>query len=72
MAQINDTQLLKYLDLVKRRMFITLHSCINWKPEYSQEFVDIDKEISSLRKFTGRINGYFSFFDTFTNHHIIS
>ena len=38
----------RYLDLVSRRLYILMHP-LDWKPEYSQELEEIDKEIAVLR-----------------------
>ena len=43
-------QVTRYLTLVNRRLYILVHSGIDWKPEYKQELQKIDKEISALRK----------------------
>lgn len=54
---ITDSQVLRYIDLVDRRVFIIMHSGIDWKPEYEQELVDIDREISSLRRLIDSAEG---------------
>lgn len=43
-------QVLRYLELVDRHMFITMHSGVTWKPEYAKELGEIEKEIAELRK----------------------
>ncbi len=43
-------QVTRYLTLVDRRLYILLHSGVDWKPEYEKELADIDKEISVLRE----------------------
>lgn len=40
----------RYLALVERRLFILMHSGIDWKPEYSPELDQIDRELAALRK----------------------
>lgn len=47
---MTQEQVLRYLDLVDRRLFIVMHSGVDWKPEYEKELADIDKEISYFRK----------------------
>lgn len=47
---MTDSQVLRYLELTDRRIFIILHSGIDWQPEYEQELKDIDREIAILRK----------------------
>lgn len=42
-------QINRYLDLVKRRLFILNHSGIDWKPEYAEELKQIDQELGRLR-----------------------
>ena len=39
----------RYLELVSRRLFITLHSGIEWQPEYATELNAIDQELTQLR-----------------------
>lgn len=39
----------RYLDLVDRRLFIIVHSGIDWKPEYGPELECIDQEIAKMR-----------------------
>ncbi len=43
-------QVTRYLTLVDRRLYILMHSGVDWKPEYEKELADIDKEISVLRE----------------------
>ncbi len=47
---MSEKQILRYLDLVNRRLYIILHSGIDWKPEYKPELDRIDKELAELRK----------------------
>lgn len=47
---MSDKQVLRYLQLVDRRLYIILNSGINWKPEYDQELEKIDRELAGLRK----------------------
>lgn len=42
-------QALRYIDLVDRRLFILIHSGVDWKPEYGPELEQIDKELRQLR-----------------------
>jgi len=46
---LSEEQLIRYLQLTDRRMFIVMHSGISWDPEYSQELEEIDREIAILR-----------------------
>lgn len=46
---LSEEQVVRYLQLVDRRMFIVMNSGITWKPEYAQELEDIDREIATLR-----------------------
>ena len=43
-------QVTEYLKLLDRRLYILLHSGVDWKPEYEQELEEIDKKISVLRE----------------------
>lgn len=47
---MSDKQVLRYLQLVDRRLYIILNSGINWKPEYGQELEEIDRELAELQK----------------------
>lgn len=47
---MSDKQVLKYLQLVDRRLYILLNSGINWKPEYGPELEKIDKELAKLQE----------------------
>lgn len=40
---------LEYLQLLDRRLFIVMHSGIDWQPEYDQELEEIDKRFAVLR-----------------------
>lgn len=42
-------QVNRYLDLVKRRLYILNHSGIDWKPEYTEELKQINQELEQLR-----------------------
>lgn len=42
-------QALRYIDLVDRRLFILIHSGVDWKPEYEPELEQINKELRQLR-----------------------
>ena len=42
-------QIARYTALVKRRSEILLHSGVNWKPEYSEELMNIDRELTVFR-----------------------
>lgn len=49
MITLSEEQVMRYLELVDRRMFIVMNSGITWKPEYAQELEKIDSEIAVLR-----------------------
>ena len=46
---MTEIQVSRYTELVHRRIFILLHSGIDWKPEYAKEMQQIDKELAKLR-----------------------
>mgnify|MGYP001057081119 CR=1 FL=1 len=46
---MSDKEVCRYLELVDRRLFIIIHSGIDWKPGYISEMEDIDKELAELR-----------------------
>lgn len=46
---MNQDQVLRYLTLVNRRLFIFTHSGVDWKPEYADELEVIDQELAALR-----------------------
>ena len=46
---MTEKEVLRYLSLVDRKLTIYLNSGINWKPEYEEELVSIDKELEQLR-----------------------
>ena len=43
-----EKDILRYLELIERRVYIIEHSGIDWLPEYQDEMVQIDKEIAQL------------------------
>lgn len=45
---MTQDQVLRYLTLVERRLFIIMHSGISWKPEYADELEAIDQELAVL------------------------
>lgn len=47
---MNEHQISRYLELINRRLYIILHSGIDWKPEYQLELNEINKELAKLRK----------------------
>lgn len=49
MITLSEEQVMRYLELVDRRMFIVMNSGITWKPEYARELEEIDSEIAVLR-----------------------
>lgn len=46
---MTEKEILRYLSLVDRKLTIHLNSGVNWKPEYQEELVNIDKELTQLR-----------------------
>lgn len=46
---LSEEQVKRYLQLTDRSIFISLHSGIDWKPEYLQELEEINREIATLR-----------------------
>lgn len=46
---MNKHDVRKYIDLLHRRIFILLHSGIDWKPEYEAELQQINQELDLLR-----------------------
>lgn len=48
--RLSVEQINRYLSLVERRLYIVMHSGVDWKPEYIQELQDIDEEIAVLRE----------------------
>ena len=46
---MSDKQVVRYLELVNRSLFILTHSGIDWKPEYGSELEAIDQELAELR-----------------------
>lgn len=46
---MSDKEVCRYLELVDRRLFIIIHSGIDWKTGYISEMEDIDKELAELR-----------------------
>lgn len=47
---MTDKEVCRYLELVDRRLFILIHSGIDWKPDYTPELEAIDRELAGLRK----------------------
>ena len=47
---MTDSDVLRYLTLVDRRLDIIMHSGIGWKPEYGPELEAIDRELAMLRE----------------------
>lgn len=42
-------QVNRYLDLVNRRLYILVHSGVDWKPEYETEMQQIDRELAEMQ-----------------------
>lgn len=47
---MTEEQVLRYIELADRRMFIAINSGVTWKPEYAKELEEINKEIAELRE----------------------
>lgn len=47
---MTDKEVCRYLGLVNRRLFIIIHSGIDWKPEYALELEAIDRELARLKE----------------------
>lgn len=47
---MTDQQVLRYLDLVDRLLWINLHCGVDWRPEYEEESERIRKELYGLRE----------------------
>lgn len=47
---MTDKEVCRYLGLVDRRLFIIIHSGIDWKPEYALELEAIDRELARLKE----------------------
>lgn len=46
---MTEKQVSRYIRLVDRRLYILLHSGIDWRPEYGPEMEQIDQELAKLR-----------------------
>ena len=46
---MSGKQIMRYLTLTDRYLFILLHSGVDWKPEYGLELEAIKKELAELR-----------------------
>lgn len=47
---MTERDILEYLKLVDRRLFIMMHSGRSWKPEYAAELETIDNQLAEFRK----------------------
>ena len=47
---MTERQVLRYLELNSRRLFILLHFGVDWRPEYGPELEKITQELEELRK----------------------
>lgn len=54
---MTDKQILRYLQLIDRRLDIALHSGVDWKPEYGPEIIQIEKELTELRRLVDQAHG---------------
>lgn len=46
---MTDQQMLRYLALVDRLLWINLHSGVDWRPEYGPELEAVRAELAMLR-----------------------
>ena len=46
---MTDQQVLRYLELVDRLLWINLHCGVDWKPEYGPELEAVRTELAELR-----------------------
>lgn len=46
---MTEQEVSRYISLVDRQTFLIMHFGIDWKPEYSQELEQIDRELKELR-----------------------
>lgn len=54
---MSEKEVCRYLELADRRLFIVIHSGIDWQPEYGPELEAIDKELAGLREQVDRVHG---------------
>lgn len=46
---MTDTEVTRYINAVHMKMYVLLHSGIDWKPEYDQILEKANKELAELR-----------------------
>lgn len=46
---MTEKEVLRYLSLIDRKLTIYMNSGINWRPEYEEKMINIDKELAQLR-----------------------
>ena len=46
---MTDAEVSRYINAVHTKMYILLHSGIDWKPEYDQMLEKANKELAELR-----------------------
>ncbi len=51
---MTDKEVCRYLELVDRRLFILIHSGIDWKPDYTPELEAVDRELAGLKEMVNR------------------
>lgn len=44
-----EQQILEYIELCSRKMYILLHNGISWQPEYENELQQINQKLALLR-----------------------
>lgn len=45
---MTQSQVLRYLELVERKLYIFSHSGVSWKQEYNEEMDQINQELEKL------------------------
>ena len=46
---MTDAEVSRYINAVHMKMYILLHSGIDWKPEYEQMLEEANKDLAELR-----------------------
>lgn len=54
---MTDQQVLRYLELVDRLLWINIHSGVDWRPEYGSELEAIRSELAVLKPLVEKERG---------------
>lgn len=54
---MTEKDILRYLYLLDRRLYIIISSGSSWKPEYAHELEGIDRELAGLRELVSQEHG---------------